>query len=630
MSPPIHPNQLRAGDRVRDFHIVRQLGIGGFSFVFQVARGGRQYSMKMAARPPSAEDEDQVDAWMRREVASLEYLDNPHLLPVLEWGRWPDPERGYAWFVTPYVSGSTFHVWRWRERASLHRAVGVLCEFLKTLETLHERGVCHRDVKADNLLVRQGDDSPFLIDFGSAHLPWARPLTEGLAPGTLYCQPPEAIAFVLFDATRPGSRLEARPAADLYAIGVLLYETLTNCRPLSTRLSLEQSLVAIATTSPLHPQQLAPTAPTSLCALTLSLLAKDPEHRPPSARAVREELERLRGEEGHTESWQAPAKRPSECTGLRTLFPDVDMLEESREEAQEPEQPAAAPPSQEIPQPARTGPAGRRTRRFVALTLGLGLLGIGWTLLRVAQATPPEGGWRAEPTAPASPVHSDKGTQSVSSAPNSEAFLSSPTPTQANSRLCVLLTSVLGVAAAQLAGCATAPVRPDPIGYLASCSPEARATPVKLGIVPDEQGSFIDPESGTPASDESIEDGGSLNLKPGPISASMFVNMKGQELYVRITGEAVTTPNRVYIQFDRLYLPDGTSYPICGVAVDGLHEYGIPTYARLPMRGAKVDPARVDKSPGSVVLNDPRFETVLQGPEGYYMPRVNMAPPDWR
>jgi serine/threonine-protein kinase len=203
-------------------------------------------------------------------------------------------------------------------------------------------------------------------------------------------------------------------------------------------------------------------------------------------------------------------------------------------------------------------------------------------------------------------------------------FTSTPAP----SRLCLLLTSLLGASTAQLAGCATAPVRPDPIGYLRGCSPEARATPVQLGLTPDENPSFFD--SGTPASDVSVYDGGSLNLKPGPVSATMYVEIKGQEVETKITGEAVTTPHRVYIQFDRLQLLDGTSLPICGVAVDGLHQYGIPTYAKLPIRGAKVDPAKVDKSPGSVVLNDPRFETVLVGPEGYPVPPIKLAPPDWR
>nr|QKW93659.1 serine/threonine-protein kinase [Vitiosangium cumulatum] len=629
MSPPQNPHQLRAGHRVRDFLIVRRLGVGGFAFVFLVERDGHRYSLKMAARPASKEDEARVDEWLRREVASLEHLEHPHLLPVLEWSRWPDPEKGYAYFVTPYVSGSTFHVWRWHERATPHRAVGVLCEFLKTLEVLHERGICHRDIKADNLLVREGDDTPFLIDFGAVHLPWARVLTEGLAPGTIYCQPPEAVLFLaslLSDTPPENARMETRPTADLYAVGVLLYETLTNCRPFSTRVPLKRLLADIATTSPLAPGLLAPDAPESLCELTVRLLAKQPERRPASARVVREELERLLAEEGHTAAWQTPAKRPSESAGLREAFPGVDVLEEPREE---PPEPGSSIP----PEPPPQAPARRvktRLRRFAALALGLALLGIGWMLLRAEQEPPREGGWRAEPTAPATPAHSEKGTQPVPHSSHPEALETSPTAPPAGSRVCALLTSLLGAATAQFLGCATTPVRPDPIGYLASCPPEARATPVKLGIKPDEQGSFIEPESGTPVSDESIEDGGALNLKPGPVTASMFVEMKGQQLYVKITGNAVTTPHRVYMQFDRLYLPDGTSYPICGVALDGLHQYGIPTYAKLPMHGAKVDPARVDTSPGSVVLNDPRFETVLQGPEGYYMPRVDLAPPDWR
>ncbi|AKJ01675.1 serine/threonine-protein kinase [Archangium gephyra] len=617
MSPPLHPHQLRPGHHLRDFLIVRRLGVGGFSFVFLVERAGRRYSLKMAARPASKEDEDRVDDWMRREVTSLEHLEHPHLLPVLERGRWPDPEKGYAYFVTPHVSGITFHDWRWRKRVPLQRAMGALCELLKTLEVLHERGICHRDVKAENLLVREGDDALFLIDFGAVHLPCASALTDGLAPGTLHCQPPEAVLFLaaLLSADPPrDARLEARPAADLYAVGVLLYETLTNCRPFSTRVPLEQLLATIASTPPLEPGRLAPGAPESLCGLTLRLLAKEPAQRPPSAGAVREELNRLLGEEGQTAAWQAPAQLPSECTRVRELFPDVDLLEEPREELAEPE--LSDPPRENAP-PAREERTSKRLWRLTALALGLGVLGLGWMLLR------------AEPTAPVTPAHSEKGTPPMPPLAT-EAPDTSSTPPQTGSRRCALLSSLLGVATAQLLGCATAPVRPDPISYLASCSPEARATPVKLGIKPDEQGSFIEPESGTPVSDESIEDGGALNIKPGPITASIFVEMNGQELYLKITGEAVTTPNRVYIQFDRLYLSDGTMYPICGVAVDGKHQYGIPTYAKLPMHGAKVDPARVDKSPGSAVLNDPRFETVLQGPEGYYVPRVDLAPPDWR
>ncbi|MBM7119203.1 protein kinase domain-containing protein [Archangium primigenium] len=588
MNRPLHPNQLSIGHHVRDFRIVRRLGVGGYAFVFLVERASQLYVLKMAAQPASATDVDRVDAWMRREVLSLESLEHPHLLPVLEWGRWPEPVGGYGYFVMPYKAASTFHEWRWRERAALDRCMVVLCEHLKTLEALHARGVCHRDIKADNILVRREDDMPLLIDFGAAHLPWARPVTEGLAPGTLYCQPPEAIAFLVSDAARKGERLEARPSADLYAFGVLLYETLTNCRPFSTALTLDALLVTIATTSPLEPQRLAPGVPAELCALTMRLLAKKPEHRPPSARVVREELERLLREEGHGTSWKTPAQRPSECARLREQFPDVDRLEQTGEDSPDPSA------------QHRAGWPRERARRLLMRASGLVLLlGLGWMILRVLGP----------------PITHNQGTSAM------------PSPSTP-SRPCTWLTHVVGLSVAQLLGCATVPTRPDPEGYLARCSPEARATPAKLGLDPRENPTFLD--VGTPASDLSVEDGGALNLKSGPVTATMYPKIKGVELETQITGEAVTTPVRVYIQFNRLRLPDGTTLPICGVAVDAIHQYGIPTYAKVPFDGNVVDPALVDKTPGSVVLNVPRFETVLQGPEGYPTPLIDLAPPGYR
>ena len=605
MKRPLHPDQLRAGHLVRDFLIVRRLGVGGFSFVFLVDRAGQRHVLKMAVQSASQESEDRVDSWMRREVASLEALEHPHVLPVLEWGRWPDPTVGYGYFVTPYVDGHTFHTWRWKERAPLYRAVSVLREHLKTLEALHAQGMIHRDIKADNLLVRRGEDTPILIDFGAAHLPGARPLTDGLAPGTLYCQPPEAISFLLSQAAREGARMEARPEADLYAVGVLLYETLTNCRPFSTRLALAPLLVAIASTLPLEPQQLAPGAPASLCALALRLLAKEPKHRPPSARAVYEELEQLLRAEGNSAPWQAAAKKPSECARVREMFPEVDLLEEAREDPSEPFLWKTA-------LLARGTWTRGRSWLLIILALGLGMLfGSGSMLLRTQE----------------SPMLPEKGISTVSSSQPGSPPLAAP---QGSSRRCALLTGVLGVAGAQFMGCATAPVRPDPIAYLAGCASDARSTPITLKFDPGENASFID--SGTLASNVSLEMGGPLNIKSGPVTATMYAEIKGEELETTITGEAVVTPNRVYLQFNQLHLQDGSIWPICGVAVDGLHQYGLPTWEKTPMRGLIVDPTLIDKSPGSVVLNFPRFDTVLQVPEGYPMPKphAKLAPPDYR
>ncbi|WP_052517783.1 serine/threonine protein kinase [Archangium violaceum] len=608
MRKPLHPNQLRARQRIRDFRVVRRLGVGGFAFVFLLERGGHLYSCKMAVRPASPDDEDQVDAWMRREVSSLELLEHPGLLPVLEWGRWPDAETGYVYFVTPYVPGCTFHVWRWRQHASLHRTIEVLCEALKPLEFMHERGLCHRDLKADNLLVRDGDDKPFLIDLGAVHLPFASTLTDGVAPGTLYCQPPEVMAFLVEEAHRKGSRMKAHPSADLYMLGVLLYEILTGCHPFGPRLPLEKLLVAIASGPP-DPRELVPEAPASLCDLTMRLLARAPERRPASVRAVREELERLREEEGNTAAWQVAPSLP-ERERIRERFPGVDVVEIGDGELVEP----APPPSPQAGPSRRAGWGRGWARGLAGVVLGAALLGLGWML------------FHAEPGVPDCPAPSEKGTHPVSSVSHDDTRAVCPSP-QVPSRLCVLLTSVVSASVAQLAGCATAPVRPDPVGYLDRCPAEARATPVKLGIDPGEHPTFI--ETGlAPASNDPEHP--TRNVKPGPISATMFVDVNGVEQDYQVSGEAMTTFKRVYIQLDTLHLPDGSTLPICGVATDGLHQYGIPTWNFIPFEGARVDPDRVDTSPGAVIINDPRFETVLQGPEGYRVPRIVLAPPEYR
>jgi len=211
----------------------------------------------------------------------------------------------------------------------------------------------------------------------------------------------------------------------------------------------------------------------------------------------------------------------------------------------------------------------------------------------------------------------------------------------APSRLCALLHAVLGMAVAQLVGCVTTPtVRPDPVGYLASCSPEARATPKKLGLKPE----YLYPgyiRAGTPASSSlPIEEGGPLNLKPGPVIAIM--TPYPEEKILLLSGEAVTTRMRVYIQFDRVQLPDGSWLPICGAAVSTWERvYGIPTREGIELPETPVEPAMVDHSAGSVLLNNPRFDVAIQPPRGEpeanvrlvdpeARPEINLAPVEYR
>jgi len=594
MSVPQHPGQLRKGHRIREYRILRVLAEGGFSRVFLVELKGRRYVLKLATTAASDKDPDRVDGWMRREAASLELLAHPHLLPIYEVGRWPDPSTGYSFFVTDPVEGLPFHEWRRHTRATPIQWVGVLCEVLRVLEHMHTRGVVHRDLKADNILVRAADAQPFVIDLGSVHLPWARPLTEGTAPATLHCQPPEAVAFLYGpDMLDPEAKLEAHPTADLYCIGALLYEALTEQPPFSPKQPLAELLTAILHAPPADPCQLNPQAPASLAALCLRLLSKEPLARPQSAQAVREALEQLRAEEGHTPVWQLPAPPP------------------------------------ESPEASRQPRLGRSHLLPLVVTLGLVLLALGWMLLRGHQGPGPQHVPRvAEPTVPVqAPVPLSQGAPPVQSLPSSN----SP-------RSCHLLRTVLGpLAAGWLSGCATMPppVQPDPLGFLSRCSTEARITPRTLGFQHREAGrdfywypAFL--TTGTPASSQGL----ALNIRSGPIRARMFPLLaNGEEAPFIVEGEARVTPKRVYVELHRIQLPNGAWLPLCGVAFfEEDMAFGLPTHVAQPeLSVPPPDPALVDARPGSAVLPVPRMEVFIQPANPDVRPSfLRMPPPQQR
>jgi len=632
MSLPQHPSQLRPGDRIREYRIECVISEGGFSLVFLVTLQGVSYAVKMATTPASDEGPERVDGWLRREVVSLERIIHPNLLPVYEMGRWPDPRTGYSFYVTDYVPGFTFLSWCKQAGATPFQWVGVLCDVLPALELLHEHGVIHRDVKADNILVREGDAHPFLIDLGSVHLPGARPLTEGVAPGTLYCQPPEVVGFIFSLAVlEPDSRLEAHPSADLYGVGVLLYEALTHKPPFNPKLPLHELLPAILHTPPPDPGPLNPQAPASLVALCMRLLAKEPRERPPSVRAVREELARLRAEEGHTAPWHTPVVPRSPRV---PPAPDGALA-------------GSAPPGEEKSGEQERASPDRRWPVLAVLALLLVLLALGWVLLHGARGAD---SWRAsllvEPTVRVlATAPRPEGAPPVQPSHHAPPSSDSSLPAREPPLLCTLLRHVLGgLVVAQFAGCATTPppVRPDPLGYLARCSTEARITPRTLGFKPyAEDGpdyywypTFL--ETGTPASSQSIHDGGPLNIRSGPILATMYANTGSVEHPTfLVAGEAFVTPDRVYIELNRIQLPDGSWLPLCGVASAGgdkesEKQFGIPTFAVEPLAVTPLEPALVDSRPGSVVLNDPRFETFVQPADERVRPSFLRMPPERR
>src|ERR687894_289989 len=216
----------------------------------------------------------------RREARSAASLSHPRIIVVYDWGR---SVNGTYCMAMEYASGGTLkdHI---LEDGSLppRKAAKVASHIAEGLGFAHERGVIHRDVKPQNVLLTEAGDAK-VVDFGIAQAASATTTSRSnLILGTAgYMSPEQA----------KGGRVGA--ASDLYSLGVVLYEMLTGELPYRADSPLAAAVRDFAE-SPRAPREANPEVPEVLEILTLRLLAKDPTDRYGSAAEVLEVLRQVR------------------------------------------------------------------------------------------------------------------------------------------------------------------------------------------------------------------------------------------------------------------------------------------------------------------------------------------------
>lgn len=451
MTTPLHPDQLEVGHSVGPWRIVGSLGAGGFGRVFKVERGGNVYALKLALRPANqhASDEEDVNGRLAREVAALlACAPHPNLPRVHAVDRWPEPPDGYLFHVTDFVDGETFHEWRWRVKPTAAHLLTVYTEVVRVVADLHRRGVHHRDLKADNLLIRRLDERPILIDLGTARIPGASTLTVGVAPASPHLLPPECVAFLREGSWKTGANFDAGIPGDLYALGALLYESLTDGYAFDPRLPYDRLLPAIETVVPRAPKDINPKVPSSLSDIAMRLLSKRPEDRYSGTETLLQALWDSAKDKRHAD-WKVSLDVPAdaEASGMDrgvvslSQFPVSALGAATSAEVLEPSGQSTAAASPVKP----TAPARRRRTGAV---LGLGALLLGFLIFGLARMTPDR------PPPAVAPV-SEKGSSSVT-----------PTPSLPDA-------AVLAVASSPDAGVSAA-VEPTP-----TAPPEAATASVK-------------------------------------------------------------------------------------------------------------------------------------------------------
>jgi serine/threonine protein kinase len=560
-----HPDHLKSGHMVGPWRIVESLGSGNFGHVFKAERDGGFFTLKMAVRPApeppqdtpeKTREEREVDGRMRHEAAILmANASHPGLPHLRAMDRWPHPTRGYLYFVTDHVPGEPFHTWRERTRPTAAQLVDIFIEVVRVLAPLHRRGVLIRDFKSEHVIVTHPDNKPAVVDLGSAYLPGGSTLTVGLAPSTPHMLPPECVTFLREGTWKQGARLDVSEAADLYQVGVFMYEALTGCWPFDPRLTTEELLTAIQSVVPRAPHRLNPEAPEPLSRIALRLLEKRPEDRYESAEALLQALWEA-AKERTKKAWKvqlsgAPAEGPLPMTQDEVEERRLHKQEAERraQEAQrrEAEQLAPAQALEQLTtaidalataQEAEEEKAARRKKRWqrVALVAGPLLLGL---LLFAA-------GWVWLALSSASPVASEKGSSLMSPLRNSR-------PIRATAAwLCAAFT----------VGCPAAQVRPLP----GDCPQEAVRSMREMGIIDEELRVIIDINQPGKQQQEGT-------YRPGPI-VGRVVKYKwtgplpdGTLLYGQLWMEGLTKEGEeaVMSRYTEALLPDGRRVPVCVV-----------------------------------------------------------------
>ncbi len=277
LSPPQGAGEL---GRLNGYRILRLLGQGGMGMVFEAEdiRLKRRIALKAMKPEIAAKEEHRVR--FLREAQTAAAVEHDFICPIYQVGE----ENGVPFIAMPFLKGEPLDMrLKRRKKLPIAEAIRIVCEVAEGLAAAHKEGLIHRDIKPANIWLESlanGRSRCRILDFGLA-----RTITDdvhltqsGAIMGTPAYMAPE--------------QARARPVdhrADLFSLGVILYEMTTGRRPF-TGSDTMSILTSLAIDDPTAPNLINAAIPAELSDLTMRLLSKPPENRPASGRAVAEAL----------------------------------------------------------------------------------------------------------------------------------------------------------------------------------------------------------------------------------------------------------------------------------------------------------------------------------------------------
>ena len=312
------------------YRIEDEIGRGGMSVVYRAHDLRLNRAVAIKVLPPELALDPAVRSRFTREAQTSAQLSHPHIVPIYDVGE----RDGVAYFVMALVTGGNLGgMLEMRPLGAVDDVRRILSEVADALAYAHLRGVIHRDVKPDNILLESEAGRSMVTDFGIARAMegGARLTQTGIAVGTpTYMSPEQAVGDRQVDGR-----------SDIYSLGVVGYQMLTGRVPFTASNSMALLLKHVSE-RPRPILELRPETPRVLAEAIEHALAKTPDTRWPTATAFREAL--LTGESGS--SWRveprepvryaSPVPRSSRRESPQSARPAGGALASNSEQANEP------------------------------------------------------------------------------------------------------------------------------------------------------------------------------------------------------------------------------------------------------------------------------------------------------
>src|SRR3990172_3572461 len=296
------------GRTLSHYKILQKLGSGGMGDVYLAEDNelGRQIALKVL--PPELAESEERRSRFQREAKAVAALNHPHIVTVHS----VEEAQGVHFITMELVRGKTLSEVIPRKGLSLAKFFEIAIPLADAVAAAHEKGVLHRDLKPDNLML--SDEGRLkILDFGLAKLkpeagvsgiseqPTNARTEEGRIVGTVVYMSPEQAE---------GKALDSR--SDIFSLGIVLYEMATGERPFQGETT-ASVLSSILKDTPKSVTEINPALPSLVGRIVRRCLVKDAENRYQTAKDLRNELQELKREvdSGEVQESVTPRKSPA-------------------------------------------------------------------------------------------------------------------------------------------------------------------------------------------------------------------------------------------------------------------------------------------------------------------------------